>query len=599
MDVTIREASDGMGTALQAWTRALERTASIGRDPAVILPTLVEAVAQRLGTAPALLADEQQLTYAALAERAHRYARWALAEGVTPGDVIGLLMPNGPDYVALWLGLTRVGAVVSLLTPTLLGDSLAHAVHLAAPKHLIVAGELDAAARAALGDQPTLRRWAHGTDCGGAPRVELAAGSLSGAPLSPDESRIPALRDRALLIYTSGTTGLPKAAQISHRRMLQWSLWFAGMMNTGPSDRLYNCLPMYHSVGGIVAVGSMLVGGGSVIIRKRFSLRRFWDDITDSRCTLFQYIGELCRYLATSAPHPREREHTLRLCCGNGMRADVWERFQERFAIPRILEFYAATEANFSLYNCEGRRGAIGRVPPFLAHRLPIVLVRVDAATGEPMRGADGLCIRCGADEPGEALSEIQESANPASRFEGYTDAAASDRKVLRSVLSAGDAWYRSGDLLRRDRAGYFYFVDRIGATFRWKGENVSTTEVAEVIASCPGVMEAVVYGVQVPGADGRAGMAAIVVDGDFDPAGLRNRLREQLPDYARPLFLRVLRRIETTGTFKPRVQEYAAAGFDPAVIADPLFVDDRDHGAFIPLDAAAFARIQACAHKW
>lgn len=598
--MAVRDESDPMGTALQAWTRALERTASIGSKPDIILPTLIDDISGRFGPAPALIADGQTLSYAALAQRSHQYARWALDEGVAPGDVIALLMPNCPDYVAIWLGLTRVGAIVSLLNTNLVGDSLAHVVNTASPRHLIVAGELETAAQAILPSLPsTLRRWVHGSDCEGAARIDFAAERLPRDPLTPEECSVPALRDRALLIYTSGTTGLPKAAHVSHRRIMQWSLWFAGLMNTRPADRMYNCLPMYHSVGGIVAVGALLAVGGSVVIRRRFSLRRFWDDISDSRCTLFQYIGELCRYLVTSPPHPREREHTLRLCCGNGMRPDVWQRFQDRFAIPRILEFYAATEANFSLYNCEGKPGAIGRIPPFLAHRMPIALARVDAATGQLARGEDGLCIRCGTDEPGEALSEIHEAANPASRFEGYTDAAATDKKTLRNVFRPGDAWYRSGDLMRRDRSGYFYFIDRIGATFRWKGENVSTTEVAAAIAGGPGVLDAIVYGVQVPGADGRAGMAAIVVDREFDLGRLREHLRGRIPDYARPLFVRILPRIATTETFKPRVQEYAAAGFDPATITDPMFVDDRERGEFIPLDAATFARIQTCAFRW
>jgi len=357
---------------------------------------------------------------------------------------------------------------------------------------------------------------------------------------------------------------------------------------------MYNCLPMYHSVGGVVAIGAPLVAGGSVVIRERFSVSRFWDDITDNGCTLFQYIGELCRYLANSPPHPKETSHPLRLACGNGLRQDVWNGFQERFEIPKIIEFYSSTEGNFSLYNCEGKPGAIGRTPPFLQHRLPVVLVKFDTDAGEPLRNADGFCERCAPDETGEALGKLPDDpAAFSGRFDGYTDKAASERKILRNVFAAGDAWYRTGDLMRKDRAGYFYFVDRVGDTFRWKGENVSTTEVEEAVAACPGVVEAVVYGVAVPGADGRAGMAALVTDADFDPAVLAAHLAERLPDYARPLFLRLCPEIAATGTFKPQKQALARQGYDPAATGDALYMWDRAGGNFVALDDAMYARIQ------
>ena len=226
---------------------------------------------------------------------------------------------------------------------------------------------------------------------------------------SPDLSafRAPTIGDTALYIYTSGTTGLPKAARVSHFRLMQWSHWFAGLIDTQSSDRIYNCLPMYHSVGGVVATGAALVNGGTVVLRRRFSASSFWADVVESRCTIFQYIGELCRYLVNSPPRPHETDHQLRLCCGNGMRADIWEKFKSRFRIPRILEFYAATESNFSLYNCEDKTGAIGRIPSFLAHRFPVALVKFDVEAGEPIRNEQGLCVRCSPNEAGEAIGKI------------------------------------------------------------------------------------------------------------------------------------------------------------------------------------------------
>jgi fatty-acyl-CoA synthase len=366
-------------------------------------------------------------------------------------------------------------------------------------------------------------------------------------------------------------------------------------MDTKPDDRMYDTLPMYHSVGGVVAIGAMLVNGGSVVLRRRFSASRFWDDVVGWDCTLFQYVGELCRYLVNSPPHRRETGHRIRLCCGNGLSTSVWRELQRRFRIPRVLEFYAATEGNFSLYNCEGKPGAIGRVPPFLAHRLTIALIRLAPGTLEPVRDRDGFCIRCAPDEVGEAIGRIGgDGADPASRFEGYTDDAASQKKVLRDVFVPGDAWLRSGDLMRRDAQGFFYFIDRIGDTFRWKGENVSTTEVAEAIAACPGVVEAAVYGVPVRGTEGRAGMAAIVAAPDFELGALRRHLLATLPDYARPLFLRLCGAIETTGTLKPNKQRLMAEGYDPAGVDDPIYFDDRRQAAFVRLDDALYRRLQS-----
>jgi fatty-acyl-CoA synthase len=437
--------------------------------------------------------------------------------------------------------------------------------------------------------------WAHGNIVGECERIDRAVERFSGEPLQPAERRAVTIADRALLIYTSGTTGLPKAANVSHRRLLQWSFWFAGVMNTGPDDRMYDCLPMYHSVGGIVATGTVLVRGGSVLIREKFSAQHFWDDIVDGDCTLFQYIGELCRYLLNAPENPRESRHRLRACCGNGLRADVWEKFQKRFAVPRILEFYAATEGNVSLYNVEGKVGAIGRIPPFLAPRFPLALVKFDAAAGLPARDADGFCVRCAPNEVGEAIGRISNDASRSGgEFEGYTDAAASEQKVLRDVFERGDAWFRTGDLMRMDAGAFFYFVDRIGDTFRWKGENVATSEVAAAIAAFPGIQEANVYGVRLPGTEGAAGMAAIVADGELDLAEFRKHLARELPPYARPLFLRITDKIAATATFKHTKSDLAREGFDPAATSNAIYFNDPAKQVFARLGGALFERIQA-----
>jgi fatty-acyl-CoA synthase len=366
-------------------------------------------------------------------------------------------------------------------------------------------------------------------------------------------------------------------------------------MDANRADRLYNVLPLYHSVGGIVAVGSMLAGGASVVIRERFSAGRFWEDVQRWDCTLFQYIGELCRYLLRAPAAPQEAQHRLRMACGNGLRADIWSDFQQRFHIPHIFEFFASTEGNVSLFNVEGTPGAIGRIPPFLGHRFPTRLIKLDQETGAPLRDALGMCISCPAGEAGEAVGRIAtDTSNIAGGFEGYTRRDATEAKILRNVAERGDAWFRTGDLMRKDERGYFYFIDRLGDTFRWKGENVSTSEVAAVLCSFPGVTDACVYGVAVPGADGRAGMAALVADHELDLKALRQHLSTTLPRYARPIFLRMSDAVEVTSTFKHAKREFAHQGFDPAAVSDPVYFDNGDAGAYVLMDAEAYARIRA-----
>jgi fatty-acyl-CoA synthase len=564
-------------SASKAWLRALEMTARIEDAPSRTFPCVVEELGARFGDAPALIGAFETFSHAGLAARANRYARWALSENIVGGDVVCLLMPGGPDYLAAWLGITRVGGVAALLNTNLKADALAHCIKVAAPKHIIAAQEMAASLD---GMESSTSLWWHGE------AFSMLLETFSSEALDEKEIRDVTLNDRALLIYTSGTTGMPKAAYVSHRRVMSWTHWFAGMTGARQDDRLYNCLPMYHSVGGVVASGAVLLAGGAVILREKFSTSRFWQDVADSGATIFQYIGELCRYLLANEDAP---PHKLRLAVGNGLSGDVWEEFQSRFKVPQILEFYAATEGNFSLYNAEGKVGAIGRIPPFLAHRFPTAIVKFDDSTGAPARGEDGLCIAVTRGESGEAIGKI---AGSAARFEGYTDAAATEKKILRDVFAPGDAWVRSGDLMRQDAQGFFYFVDRIGDTFRWKGENVATTEVAAIAAAAPGVKAANVYGVAVPGQDGKCGMAALEVEDDFNLDYFRSYCGLRLPAYARPLFLRIVPSLAITETFKQKKAVLAQDGFDPSTISDPLYVDCGN--GYVPLNAALYTRISS-----
>jgi fatty-acyl-CoA synthase len=584
-------------TTMRGAMRTLRMTTHIAKNPTRIFPDVVEELADRYGDAPALLSDRESFTYREFATRTNRYARWALAQDVAKGDTICLLMPNRPEFLALWVGVTRVGGVVALLNTNLAGKALAHCVNVVTPKHIVVAAELlPSFKHAQLDIIAKAKVWLHGAADGDLPRLDRALGGFAGEKLNPAERPVLTIEDRALYIYTSGTTGLPKAANMNHYRVMLATHAFAGVMDVQASDRMYDCLPMYHTAGGLLATGPLLIKGGSIVLREKFSAREFWDDIVRWDCTLMQYIGEFCRYLVNSPPQPQERAHRLRLACGNGLRPDVWPQFKERFNIPQIVEFYAATEGNVTLFNFEGKEGAVGRIPWYLAGRFPTRIVRFDVELQQPVRGPQGFCIECDDNEPGEVIGKIlKDPSKPGARFEGYASQAETDKKILRDAFQKGDVWFRTGDLMRRDARGYFYFVDRIGDTFRWKGENVSTSEVQEAIGTFGadgGRLEANVYGVSVPGHEGRAGMAALIAPDDFDLMAFRSHLAASLPDYARPVFLRIRREIEVTSTFKQKKVDLVKQGFNPKEISDPIYFNDPAAKAFVRLDPPLYERI-------
>ena len=459
--------------------------------------------------------------------RANRYARWALAQDLRKGEVVCLMMPNRPEYLAIWLGIVAAGGARALINTNLAGAALAQCHEHVEPKHLGVADALAprlADAIPLLNGKPQV--WVHGAKRpDAAPRIDSVIETLSGDPLTATERPALTIEDRALFIYTSGTTGLPKAANINHYRVMLAALGFAGVVGARAADRMYDCLPMYHTTGGLAAIGALLVQGGSVVIRDKFSASGFWDDIARHDCTIFQYVGELCRYLLNAPPHDGEPRHRLRLACGNGLRPDIWDAFQKRFRIPRIVEFYAATEGNVTMFNVEGKPGAIR--PPAAAAGATLSGPASCASTWHgkrPIRDARGFCIRCAPGETGEAIGAHRQ------RPRGYRRAASkamptaptASARSCAIVFEPGDAWFRTGDLMRQDGRDYFYFVDRIGDTFRWKGENVSTAEVTEALTAFAGIRDANVYGVDVAGHEGRAGMAAIMADGALDLAGLR-----------------------------------------------------------------------------
>lgn len=573
--------------------RTLWRLRGLGLQSRTTIVDIVEGWAHRTPSTAAIVFGEQTLSYAALDASANRFAHWARAQGVGRGDCVAMLLENCPDYLACWLGLFKLGAIAALVNTNLKGEALAHSVRDCRARHLVVGlAFADEYLDARTNYSAPAKAWALGGSCAG---CEDLSAALAAAPDLPAEKAWRGgltCADKAFYVFTSGTTGPPKAANISHYRALFMMQGFSGAADTRASDRIYNVLPLYHSAGGICAPGMAFIAGGCLVLRRKFSVHEFWADCARYRPTVFQYIGELCRYLVNAPPAPHERDHSLRLAIGNGLGADIWQKFQTRFAIPHIIEFYGATEGNVVLMNYDGRVGAVGRVPWYARSLRPIRLVTFDIERETPLRNEKGFCTECADGEMGEAIGKITRAA--LTRFEGYTRGADTEKKILRHVFQPDDAWFATGDLMKRDSQGYFYFVDRIGDTFRWKGENVSTGEVAEAMHGIPGVAEANVYGVRVPGHEGRAGMAALVTGPRFDPSRLAWQLSTRLPDYARPIFLRLLPQMTITGTFKLRKMELAAEGFDPGRVADPLYVLDQATSHYVPLDKPLYDEILA-----
>ncbi|MCZ6569180.1 MAG: AMP-binding protein, partial [Deltaproteobacteria bacterium] len=399
--------------------------------------------------------------------------------------------------------------------------------------------------------------------------------------------------DDFFYIFTSGTTGLPKAARLSHMRFLGVGDAMSAVAGYGPHDVIYCVLPLYHGAGGMVVVSCALSQGAGIVLRRKFSASQFWDDARRYGVTACQYIGEICRYLLHQPRRESDRDHRLRVMMGAGLGGDIWADFQQRFGIERIIEGWSSTEANTSLINLDNRVGSCGRIPYKDRHNGR--LIRYDIESESHPRNKDGSYLECAPGEVGEFIGMIPDlPESGAGRFEGYTSAEATEQKILRDVFQKGDQWYRSGDLLRYDEDGYFYFVDRIGDTYRWKSENVSTQEVAEALGGFPGLEIANVYGVKVPSTEGRAGMAALVLsDLDaFDGRAFYAYIEDRLPSYAAPIFVRLASAADMTSTFKLRKVDLQREGYDLDLVRDPLFVRDPAAQAYVALSAEKLAEL-------
>lgn len=569
----------------------LGRIKKVGPGSGVRVPDHIEKTVDRFPERPMAITDEGEISYAAFDAFANRVAHWALEQGLKPGDTVALFMPNCWQYIAIWFGLSKVGVITSLLNNQLSGHSLAHCLSIGDTRHAIIAGELgEAYLSACEEDDLDVPAWSLDGEFEGARDfgAALTRQSEERPPLAARESVKP--RDPVLKMFTSGTTGLPKAALMTHIRALYYLNIFAIISKSTEHDRMMMVLPLYHATGGLCGVGCALSYGGALIIRRKFSASAFWPDVKQFGATTFMYVGELCRFLVNSPVSPDEAGHSLRAAVGNGMSRDVWNKFQARFNLPDIIEFYGSTEGNVGLVNTTNQPGAIGRVPSYLKHRFNIDLVKFDMDTELPVRDAEGRCVKCGPDEVGEAIGRI-DPTDARFRFDGYGSKEDTEKKILRDVYEEGDAWFRTGDLMSRDRLGYYYFVDRVGDTFRWKSENVSTGEVAEAL-NFDGIEQANVYGVAVQGHVGRAGMAALVGSAELDLEALHQQVHEALPAFARPLFLRLQEQTDTTGTFKLRKVDLVKEGFDPDRIEDPLYFDHPVIGKYVRLTRELYEQI-------
>ncbi len=515
---------------------------------------------------------------------ANRIAAVALAAGLGRDDVVGLLMPNRPEYFAVWLGLGKIGVRTALINPLARGPVLTHLLATAGATALICDGTTAAALATLPPSARPARIWIlDGDDAATALEPSLAQASPDDPPAQLRAGI--GLDDDFVFIFTSGTTGLPKAARISHMRFIAAGVTTASMLRLDAGDVYYNVLPVFHGAGGMVVPAATVHAGIPMVLRQKFSASQFWPDVRRRRVTTLQYVGEICRYLCNPPPDPSDRDHTLVKMSGAGLRADVWQQLRDRFGVGRIIETWGGTEMNCSTMNLDGPIGSCGRVP--FRERSNLRLIRYEDDTGRHPRDAAGRCIEVGPDEPGEAIGFIDDPAgNPGGRFDGYRSAGDTGRKILHDVFAPGDRWFRSGDLLRMDADGYCWFVDRVGDTFRWKSENVSTEEVANALAGFPGVLMTNAYGVRVPGTEGRAGMVALEITdaAAFDAAAYGRYAVERLPAFAVPLFLRLSPVTDLTASFKLRKRDLRREGYDPSVVRDPLLVLDAEAGCYVRL---------------
>lgn len=563
------------------------------------LGTLIEHNADKYGARPAVMYEDRRLTYTEFNAWANRIAHYLRAEGLNKGDSIAVFLENRPELLAVVAGAAKIGVACAMLNTSQKGKILSHSINLIAPRMIVVGAELVEAFDGVRGDvtlghdHPCL--FLPDTDSirdfGKTPAgyVNLAEKISHYRGDNPTVKNAPKLGDTAIYLFTSGTTGLPKAAPGSHRKFIKAYGGFGLMsLNMGPEDVLYCTLPFYHGTALLVCWGSALAGGSAIAMRRKFSATAFWDDVRRFGATTFGYVGELCRYLLNQPPGPGDRNHHLTKMIGNGLRPSIWKPFKERFGIKTVAELYASSEGNIGFSNFFNMENTVG------FSTAPYALVRYHEGTRDPIRDSKGRMEKVKQGEPGLLLGEITAKWS----FEGYTQKEATEKSILRDAFKKGDAWFNTGDVLREIGCRHLQFVDRMGDTFRWKGENVSTTEVENIIDESGLAEEAIVYGVEIPGTNGKAGMVTLVPQNgsvtDFDIDRLFAFLQENLPPYAVPVFVRVAAAIEKTGTFKYKKVDLKKAGYSLGQKDEQVFAWLPRTNRYTPLDAAMVRQIDA-----
>ncbi|XP_019640807.1 PREDICTED: very long-chain acyl-CoA synthetase-like [Branchiostoma belcheri] len=543
-----------------------------------------------------ILFEDEVYSYKDVDVMSNKVANFFREEGLKCGDTVAMLVYNEPAFVWTFLGLAKLGVKMALLNTNLRSRSLLHCFTVSEAKALIV-GQGDVLLEATMEILPALAEhgitvWLQGDQPApqGIISLDDKINQASDQPIPVKMRESITAKDALCYIYTSGTTGLPKAAKITTEKVLGAGCFF-GISDLKNDDVVYITLPLYHSNGLFFGLAGTIEHGTTMALARKFSATRFWDDCRKYNATIVLYIGELLRYLCAQPKTPFDRNHGVRLAFGNGLRPDIWEKFQERFGVGQIVEFYGATEGNVSFFNIFNKTGAVGMATPLFKRIRPASFLKVDPETSELVRDQNGRCIPVKLGEPGLLVSAISDTFP----FEGYKgERKITERKILRNVFKEGDMFFNTGDLMMVDKDYYVYFIDRLGDTYRWKGENVATTEVAEVLHDIEEIQEANVYGVTVPGHDGRAGMAAIVLHPGHraNPRDWYSHVALRLPVYARPLFLRLTRDLDHTGTFKQTKPELVREGFDPSVVTDSLYFRDDSKETYVPLDLEVYKSI-------
>lgn len=573
-----------------------------GAEKNLTLGTLIENNARKFGSRPAILCGNRRLTYTELNAWANRIAHFLRAQGLKKGDTISVLLENRPELLAVVAGAAKIGVACGMLNTSQKGKVLSHSINLLSPQMIVVGEEMADTFEEVrdsvefghdspylfMPDTDTLRDSGHCPEGYTNFAEKVSAYQGSGLTLAANEK--PKMGDTAIYLFTSGTTGLPKAAPGSHRKFMKAYGGFGLLsLNMQPDDVLYCTLPFYHGTALLVCWGSVLAGGSAIAMRRRFSATAFWDDVRFYGATTFGYVGELCRYLLNQPPSDQDRNHNLTKMIGNGLRPSIWKTFKERFGITTVAELYASSEGNIGFSNFFNMDNTVGFTTA------PFALVKYKEGTRDPIRDASGSMQEVKKGDPGLLLSEI--TAKWA--FEGYTQKEATEKSILHDVFKQGDEWFNTGDVLRNIGCRHLQFVDRMGDTFRWKGENVSTTEVENIIDGSGLVDEAIVYGVDIPDTSGKAGMVTLVPRAQFEPDALFNYLQENLPPYAIPVFVRVTDTIEKTGTFKYRKVDLKNAGYRLDQPKDDVYVRLPKTKSYTLMDKAAFEAIEAADYQF